>query len=232
MKDLLMFEDKNPNRAILDGRITRFGERLRKAIRANGDSNVSFATKCGMSERVIRDYLSGKTYPSLERLGVIAKMSGKPLEWLAIGMESNDNGAIEKIDLMDSVKVSKLVTHQNQSNNIGEFVLTKEWLTKEGLINKKLALVDIIDDSMENALSEGDIVLISIKENKNCGDLNGLYVIAINDLVMVKRLQYDLFKNGYHIKSDNPIYDSYFVENNSDIRFKVIGKVERIFKKP
>ncbi|TDB49210.1 helix-turn-helix domain-containing protein [Photorhabdus luminescens] len=73
------------NRIIPDERIIRFGERLREAMK--GESNNSFAKRCGMSERVIRNYLDGSTYPSIDRLAVLAKASNTSLEWLATGQD-------------------------------------------------------------------------------------------------------------------------------------------------
>ncbi|EYU16864.1 helix-turn-helix domain-containing protein [Photorhabdus aegyptia] len=75
------------NRIIPDERIIRFGERLREAMK--GESNNSFAKRCGMSERVIRNYLDGSTYPSIDRLAVLAKASNTSLEWLATGQDNS-----------------------------------------------------------------------------------------------------------------------------------------------
>ncbi|HCS3364943.1 TPA: helix-turn-helix transcriptional regulator, partial [Shigella flexneri] len=58
--------------------IMRFKERLEEAM--NGESSRAFAAKCGLSDGVIRNYLSGKTYPSLDRLAQIAYATGRPIE--------------------------------------------------------------------------------------------------------------------------------------------------------
>ncbi|OCQ50985.1 Bacteriophage CI repressor helix-turn-helix domain protein [Photorhabdus australis subsp. thailandensis] len=79
------------NRIIPDERIIRFGERLREAMK--GESNNSFAKRCGMSERVIRNYLDGSTYPSIDRLAVLAKASNTSLEWLATGQDASTKNA-------------------------------------------------------------------------------------------------------------------------------------------
>ncbi|SCZ73707.1 MULTISPECIES: helix-turn-helix domain-containing protein [Photorhabdus] len=79
------------NRIIPDERIIRFGERLREAMK--GESNNSFAKRCGMSERVIRNYLDGSTYPSIDRLAVLAKASNTSLEWLATGQDASVKNA-------------------------------------------------------------------------------------------------------------------------------------------
>ena len=49
--------------------VQNFKQRLAEVMQDN--SIASFAKKCDMSETVIRDYLSGKTYPSLNRLALI-----------------------------------------------------------------------------------------------------------------------------------------------------------------
>lgn len=67
-----------------------FGSRLKKAMK--GMSNNAFAKRCDMSERVIRNYLDGRTYPSLDRLAVLAEASGKTPEWF-IRTENSDNSA-------------------------------------------------------------------------------------------------------------------------------------------
>ncbi|WP_336844917.1 helix-turn-helix transcriptional regulator [Providencia rettgeri] len=83
--------DNKLDRIIIDERIIRFGERLREAMK--GESNNSFAKKCGMSERVIRNYLDGTTYPSIDRLAILASAAGCSIEWLTTGYEVSDNNA-------------------------------------------------------------------------------------------------------------------------------------------
>lgn len=80
-----------PIRIISQEQINRFGERLKEAM--NGMSNNAFAKQCGWSEKVIRNYLNGESYPSLDRLAVIANVSGRSIGWLASGEidESSDN---------------------------------------------------------------------------------------------------------------------------------------------
>jgi transcriptional regulator with XRE-family HTH domain len=51
----------------------------------DGQSNLSFAEKCGLSEGTLRSYLKGKTTPPLDTLVIIAKVAGIDLAWLATG---------------------------------------------------------------------------------------------------------------------------------------------------
>ncbi|CDL86431.1 helix-turn-helix domain-containing protein [Xenorhabdus cabanillasii] len=86
-KDNESIARKKPIRIISEEQINRFGERLKMAM--NGMSNNAFAKQCGWSEKVIRNYLNGDTYPSLDRLAVIANVSGCSIGWLASG-ENDD----------------------------------------------------------------------------------------------------------------------------------------------
>lgn len=63
--------------------ISRFPERLRIAM--EGRSIRGFARECGLSEGVLRSYLRGDTFPSLDRLGVLAVAAGVSDTWLATG---------------------------------------------------------------------------------------------------------------------------------------------------
>lgn len=79
---------KKQNLSFRSGGIVHFGERLREAMA--GQSNLAFAKKCGLSETVIRGYLSGKTYPGVDKLPAIAEATGKSIEWLVTGEEKEE----------------------------------------------------------------------------------------------------------------------------------------------
>lgn len=82
---------RSDDQSFLSNQINRFGERLKEAM--NGESNLAFAKKCGVSDTTIRKYLRGDTYPDLDTLGVIAEVSGRSLAWLASG---EDRQSVER----------------------------------------------------------------------------------------------------------------------------------------
>lgn len=84
--------NKNSERTFPCSGIIHFKDRLVEAMA--GESSRGFAAKCGLSDTVIRNYLSGKTYPSLDRLEMIAKASGKPAIWFISGVSSEDLSSI------------------------------------------------------------------------------------------------------------------------------------------
>ncbi|MDC9620104.1 helix-turn-helix domain-containing protein [Xenorhabdus sp. XENO-7] len=83
--------DKNTHRVFVRNKITQFKDRLRQAM--GSESGNSLAKRCGISEAAIRTYLSGKTYPSLDKLALLAEKCEVSIEWLANG--SNVDSAPE-----------------------------------------------------------------------------------------------------------------------------------------
>ena len=61
----------------------KFKDRLKMAIK--DESVNAFANRAGLSEGVIRNYLSGPTLPGLENLIAIANAANVNIKWLATG---------------------------------------------------------------------------------------------------------------------------------------------------
>ena len=76
-------EERSEGYEIAPPEIIQFPDRLRETI--GNDSLRGFARKCDFSEGVLRNYLKGSTYPSLDKLVIIAKMGGVSVNWLATG---------------------------------------------------------------------------------------------------------------------------------------------------
>lgn len=63
--------------------IASFPQRLRESM--EGKTIRGLARECGLSESVLRSYLRGDTFPSLDRLVAIAIAAGVSETWLATG---------------------------------------------------------------------------------------------------------------------------------------------------
>lgn len=233
-----MNENKTPSRAILDGRITRFGVRLKEAM--NGKKNTELAKKCNMSERVIRDYLAGKTYPSIDRLSVIADVLNKPIEWFVSDKEDTAENKVDNKnfvvipDLNLKVAAGNGLCLINENDSIGQFILNKDWLRKQNLINASLAVFHVEGDSMEPTIHDEDIVLVNVKDEGWTGALSGIFVLRVEDLLFVKRIMVDPIKKGIHIISDNSMYQPDFIEfdDSTEAKLKILAKVEKVLTKP
>ncbi len=71
---------------------------------------------------------------------------------------------------------------------VGSVAFRRDWINERGLNSKDLALVDVIGDSMEKVLREGDFVLIDLSQTEIVS--GKAYVILIEDELLVKYVQH------------------------------------------
>jgi len=115
---------------------------------------------------------------------------------------------------------------------IDSLILPTSLLSEFGLSPNTASIIYVNGDSMEPTLSDGDRLLVDIREQQH-PVVNGVYVIRIDDAVYVKRLRWDIPKGIYEIISDNTAVQAPFeIDHNNGRNFKIIGKaVAPVFKK-
>lgn len=148
---------------------------------------------------------------------------------LVIAPSNSDLIAVPQYDLSASAGGGALVIAEHP---IARFELSKRWLEQHNLHNKKLSVVPVRGDSMEQTLYDGDLTLVSLVDDL-ADAREGVCVLRFDDEIFVKRIQYDFKSKGYKVTSDNTAYSSFFVEVD-DIesgRFTVLGRVERVLQR-
>ncbi|MFB1078173.1 XRE family transcriptional regulator [Photobacterium damselae] len=233
-----LLNHKNPNGIIAEQQIIPFKERLKDVI---GDESIrEFSRRCELSDKTIRDYLRGKSYPTLDRLSLIANASDKSFVWLATGVDVNeqsqtlpvateDRGLVKvpQYDLQASAGCGCMVISENP---VAEFSFSQEWIDSQGLSGAALTVVPVHGDSMEPTLSDGDLMLVKII-NEPSEARDGLCIIRIDDNIFVKRIQYDYLEGTYLIASDNPQYKNFTIDQQYQDRFSVVGRVIRVLQR-
>ncbi|WP_159439504.1 LexA family transcriptional regulator [Vibrio spartinae] len=202
--------------------LKNFHLRLKEALGEH--SYRSFSEMSGVSATTLRDYVNEKSYPTLDRLVAISDASGKSLEWLTTGEIPDENMVIiYQYDLRVSAGNGALVEHENP---VAEFRFSADWLRQQGLHGKRLSIVQVMGDSMEPSLYDGDLILVRHDEVRD-----GLCVIRIDNDVLVKRVQYDYAEGKFLISSDNERYKN--IELSKDFKgdFKIIGQVVRVLQR-
>ncbi len=232
-------EEQNMQKGIIpDNQIIPFKERLKVAI---GDRSLRhFARECDLSPSTLSNYLHGNSYPTLDRLATIAKVSEKSYTWLATGNTneskptvithcplSEDSVEVIQYDFKASAGAGCLVVSENP---VAKFEFSREWLIKQGLNGKHLTVVEVYGDSMEPTLMDEDLMLVEVIDDpKQARD--GVCVFRIDDEVMVKRVQYDFGSGGYHVTSDNTAYKPFFIGNEFEGRFQLLGRMVRVLQR-
>lgn len=206
--------------------ILEFKNRLSLVL--EGLSGNAFAKKVEMSEAVIRDYLSGKTFPSLNRLAQIAKKCDIPVEWLATG-----KGDCRLCTDVKKPKIIYISTYESpyieksQSNNKHKVPFDLSYIKDQNLQADDLYVYKARGDSMMSTIANGDTLIINIASNK---PLDGyIYVIQYGEALSLKRIQnHDKY---FLLISDNDKYPPIQIDkSNLDNDFQIIGRVIAIFK--
>lgn len=213
-----------------------FSERLKSVV--GNDSLRGFAQKCAISPSTLSSYLSGDTFPTLDRLMMIADVSNSSYSWLATGNEapSSNNAVVVKSDDITEVPQYDLAASAGagslviSSNPIAKFEFANSWLVEQGLNGKRLTVVPVKGDSMEPTLSEGDLMLVELFDENTLG-YDGICVFSCDDGIKVKRLQRDLSRGGLHVISDNPSYRPDYIDKDFTGYFQVHGRMVRVLQR-
>lgn len=98
----------------------------------------------------------------------------------------------------------------------------KAWFRRHGLTPESCCIVGVRGDSMEPRLSDGDLVLLDIRQ----GELVDRAIYGVVDLdgeARVKRIE--VIDNGYLLRSDNPYFKTELRMGDDAKRLKFIGRV-------
>lgn len=218
-------DSTQPHRPIRPQVIACFKQRLKEAMQ--GQAPRGFARMAQLSEGAIRSYLSGDTYPTLDRLEQIASASGVSAVWLAFGIGEGqalrkDDDSYTYVSLYDTKCTSESGLWPECAAMLGHLPFKTDALQAQRLNPARLAAIEVAGDSMERHLSDGDNVVFDC----GCNELEGdaIYVVRMGDHFHVKRLQRQI-KGGVAIISANPAYPVMEVAAEAVDTLEIIGRV-------
>lgn len=203
------------------GGIGCFGERLKEVMGSTGAR--AFARACGLSEGAIRSYLSGETFPTLDRLAQIAHATKADPMWLAFGGQAKpDADDYAYVPLYDARCSAGSGAWNERSRVLVNLSFTRYSLRKKGLSPTDLACLRVDGDSMLGLLDDGDTVMIDLRRNALEGE--GVYVVMLDDHLYAKRLQRQ-FDGSVLIISHNKEYQPMTVPKERLAELHIIGRV-------
>ncbi len=212
-------------RSIPAAGIERFKDRLKAIIQ--GGSLRGFSRDCGLSEATLRSYLSGETYPTLDRLEMIARAGKVSPTELAFGSSepqarAEDGDAYAYVPLYDARCSAGSGAWNERSRVLVNLSFTRYSLRKKGLTPSDLACLRVDGDSMTGLLEDGDTVMIDLSRNTLEGE--GIYVVMLDDHLYAKRLQRQ-FDGSVLIISHNKEYQPMTVPKDRLAELQIIGRV-------
>lgn len=197
-----------PDEAQADAKeVDQFPARLKQAV---GDKSIrGFARDCGFSDTVLRQYLNGQSEPTRPALLAIARTAQVSVEWLATGqLVAGAKASAEDYAYKDPL------------------AFETGWLRAEfPNAFENLLLAQVVDESMEPTLKQGDLVLVDTNDRDLGTVSHGIYLLKLNDRLLIKRLQY-IADNTLRVLSDHPAYEAFSVQiSRPPSGLSLMGKV-------
>nr|WP_281254637.1 helix-turn-helix transcriptional regulator [Pseudomonas segetis] len=189
----------------------------------SGAGARGFARASGLSEGAIRSYLSGETFPTLDRLAQIAQANNVDPMWLAFGVTSIiEDDIYAYVPLYDARCSAGDGAWNDRCKVLVQLGFTRYSLRKKGLSPSDLACLRVDGDSMTGLLEDGDTVMID--QSRNTLEGEGVYVVLLDDHLYAKRLQRQ-FDGSVLIISHNKEYQPMTVPKDRLAELQIVGRV-------
>lgn len=104
----------------------------------------------------------------------------------------------------------------------GRMAFEEKWLRELGANPTGLSMIRVDGDSMAPTLSHGDDILVDRMDGA-ARLRDGIYVLRLDDVLMVKRVALGLGRGRFSVRSDNPHYPDW--EDIDPALVDVIGRV-------
>lgn len=104
----------------------------------------------------------------------------------------------------------------------GRMAFDEKWLRELGANPAGLSMIRVDGDSMAPTLSHGDDILVD-RADGAVRLRDGIYVLRLDDTLMVKRVAMGLVRGRFSVRSDNPHYPDW--EDIDPALVDVIGRV-------
>ncbi|MBC8286004.1 MAG: helix-turn-helix transcriptional regulator [Nitrospinae bacterium] len=193
------------------------------------------AEKMNISLPTMNHYETGKRIPGSDFLARLAKVVDCNPGWLLSGegdMQTNEcytssHPPPEGFVLVPRYNIEASagggsVIHSEQV--VDHLAFKTDWVHKElGTDPKNLLLIHSIGDSMEPTIRSGDLLLVDRNKSRMKGD--GIYLINLDDGLMVKRIEW-LLDGSVVIRGDNTVVSREQVVSSTDLeKLHILGRV-------
>lgn len=207
--------------------LKKLGERIKICASKVGGYD-SLYDKTGIPVRTLSNYSAGINDIKSAALVSIAGAAGVSLDWLITGEgepEPNPDAVPVNIPVLTLSASAGDGVYVTEDEEVGGFIQFNQlWLNQMGLNKADLFTIPTVGESMEPTIKAGEYLLCSRAERyRKAGD--GIYVIRMNESILVKRLQV-MMDDIIVISSDNSLYYKPFkIDLKKNVDFQILGKV-------
>ncbi len=155
----------------------------------------------------------------------LAEIYGLNPRWLLHGLGERYIRAGEKDETMPIPKVAARLCAGGGSFDVSDRVretmgFSRSWLNSRGNPGE-MVLMDILGDSMEPGLRDGDTVLIDQSQTRM--HAGAIYALGVDDTLLVKRVERQPGKIA--LISTNPNYTPIFLRGDEIETLRILGRI-------
>lgn len=224
--------EETPESSSLD--LAAIAARLREIVDAAKLPATEFAEKVHTPYSTFRAYIAGAggRTPSAELLASVFRLYGFMPSWVLTGQGPRRIGEIPSSAMNDEfvtiprhdVAASAGPGALNgEDSAVSGLCFSRRWLKKRGLNPSNLLVIDVVGNSMEGKLSNGDAVLID--KSQTAPKSGFAYVLRQGDELLVKYAQ--LLPDGIlRVSSENnQPYPPYDIDLSKVTDVSILGRV-------
>lgn len=207
-----------------------FSERLNFFINSSKLKQKDIAVKLRVTTKHLSQLVRGRANPSGKLLEDLEKFFNLNLKWLETGegemfrADPREGTPIFNHDFIYVPQVAGSISAGGGlvADNAVEMKIAfrKEWIQRRG-DPRNMSLIKVEGDSMEPTLLSGDLVLVD-HSKQHIDTKGGIYAIAFDHEISIKRVQVLTHKKMLKVISDNKSYEAIELEPEKII---VNGKV-------
>lgn len=199
---------------------------LERLIQERGEDYAGLSRLIGRNAAYVQQYIRRGTPRRLAEgdRRLLARYFGVD-EALLGGLESasvSEAGAAVPVPRLDVAASAGPGTFAGDEPTRSHLAFDSAWLRRLAPDARQLSMIEVRGDSMAPTLADGDEILV------DCGDAaqrlrDGIYVLRMDDALLVKRLSLNPAGVGISISSDNPAYPSWPACDPSEV--DIVGRV-------
>ncbi len=210
--------------------------KLDQLIRDRGDGCAGVSRMLGRNPAYIQQFIRRGTPRKLDEedrrtlaryFGVSDTYLGGPQEFAERQIRQRGGplatatamAMVPRLQIGASAGPGALVESESKKSAMG---FDERWLRSLGVKPDGLSIIQVRGDSMVPTLADGDDILVS-REDGVGRARDGIYVLRVDDTLMVKRLSVNPATRALTVRSDNPIYPDW--EDCDPSTITVIGRV-------
>lgn len=199
-------------------------KRLQSLIEMDKNSGAEIGRNIGVTKKVISDWKLGRSEPDAEQLRRLAEYFKVSVAYV-LGETETKSGPT-KIPIYEAEASAGHGCFNDVENVENYLVIDRETIRGELQCNPdSLAIIRVRGDSMTPTIKPGEMIIIDKTVNSFITD--GIYVIRLDETMIVKRIQILLGKK-VNVISANQAYPPFQIDLANSEGLGVVGRVMAI----